>query len=325
MKKIVTIGGGGGHAQILKGLRTIPDISILGICPHTDSGGSTGVLSQEYGSSGCIGDLTKCITALCPNSKLADALIHRFQGGCLDGHSAKNILFLALTQTNGLTFFDALETMMYDICQIQPHGVTPVSIDLAELCAELSSGGQIVGETNIDNLAKNPLWLANIHAIKNVRLQPTVTATTYAIASLKKADHIVICPGDLYSSIIPVLLPCGVKETIELSNAKITIVLNIMTKRGETDGYHAEDFVHIIENHMGRSCDTILYNDTPIPNDALGRYQTEEKVRLRTFALQRDPRLIRFPLVYVTQEGYVYHNPLSITRVFIKIFNNQPG
>src|SRR5581483_1447581 len=143
MKNIVTIGGGGGHAQVLKGLRTLPDLSILGICPSTDSGGSTGALSREYGSSGCMGDLTKCIAALCPNPKLANILMHRFDEGCLSGHSVKNILFLALTQKKGAMFYDALETMMYDICQIQPHGVTPVTMEPAELCAELSCGGKI--------------------------------------------------------------------------------------------------------------------------------------------------------------------------------------
>ena len=41
MKNIVTIGGGGGHAQVLKGLKLLPGITITGICPSTDSGGST--------------------------------------------------------------------------------------------------------------------------------------------------------------------------------------------------------------------------------------------------------------------------------------------
>ena len=320
MKNIVTIGGGGGHAQVLKGLRTLSDLSIMGICPSTDSGGSTGILSQEYGSSGCIGDITKCIAALCPNPKLAKALAHRFEGGFLDGHSVKNILFLALTQMKGAMFYDALETMMYDICRIQPHGITPVTMEPAELCADLSCGGRITGEKNIDNLAKNPLWLANVHAIKNVSLQPTVTATTFATAPLEKADHIVICPGDLYSSIISVLLPRGMKETIEKSEARVTIILNIMTKRGETDGYRAEDFVRTIEKHMGRPCDAILYNDAPIPKDALQRYQAEHKVRLATFELKRDPRLIRYPLAKVTPEGYLYHDPAALAKVFHSCF-----
>lgn len=61
---IVTIGGGTGHSQVLKGLRTLRNIRITAVCPTTDSGGSTGQLIREYGGLGYLGDLTKCIAAL---------------------------------------------------------------------------------------------------------------------------------------------------------------------------------------------------------------------------------------------------------------------
>jgi uncharacterized cofD-like protein len=316
---IVTIGGGGGHAQVLKGLKTLPDVKITGICPSTDSGGSTGILAHDYGCLGYLGDLTKCIAALCPDEKLASALTQRFQGGCLHGHSPKNLLLLGLTQTKGVTLDEALK-LMERMCGIAPHRVIPVSTEQTELCAKLKFGGKINGETQIDHLARNPLWCADLHAIKNVYLHPVVRASAQALSAVKNADCCVICPGDLYSSVIPVLLPQGIKRALQRTSARIVLILNLMTKRGETDGYLAEDLVLKIETQIGRLCDVILYNDAPIPKASLLRYGMERKIQLSSRKLKRDTRLVRMPLVKVMPEGYLYHDPNAIAKAFEKIF-----
>jgi len=315
MKNIVTIGGGGGHAQVLKGIRTLPDITITAICPSTDSGGSTGALIRDYGCLGYLGDLTKCIAALCPDEKLSAALMRRFKGGCLHGHSLKNLLLLGLSQTPEISHDEAL-ALMYRMCAIAPHRVIPVSLGRAELCAKLTFGGKVTGETHIDNLANNPLWSPDIHAIKSIYLKPSVNASPQAVAAIDAADHCIICPGDLYSSIMPVLLPNGIKRSIKRTHARITIVLNLMTKRGETDGYCAEDFIREIEAKLGRPCDAIVYNDAPIPDRSMMLYRLERKVRLSSKKLKSDPRLIRISGVKIDENGRVYHDPRAIHKAF---------
>jgi uncharacterized cofD-like protein len=319
LMRIVTIGGGGGHAQVLKGLKALPGLAITGICPSTDSGGSTGALAREYGMPlGYLGDVTKCIAALCPSETLAAALMQRFKNGTLQGHSLKNILMLGLVQAEGVPLDDALR-IMERMCGIAPHRVIPASTEAGELCATLVSGGKIIGETNIDHLAHNPLWSPDIHGIKKIFLRPNVRVWEPATQAIREADHIVICPGDLYSSILPVLLPRGMKDAIRSAHAKIIVVLNIVTKCGETDGYHAEDMVREIETKMGKRCDVIMYNDTPIPKAVLARYRMERKVRLSTNELKHDPRLAKFPLLGIAPEGCAHHNPRLLTRAFAKI------
>jgi uncharacterized cofD-like protein len=316
---IVTIGGGGGHAQVLKGLKALPGLAITGICPSTDSGGSTGALARDNEMPlGYLGDLTKCIAALCPNETLAAALMQRFKNGTLQGHSLKNILMLGLVQTEGVPLDDALR-VMERMCGIAPHRVIPASTEAGELCATLVSGGRINGETNIDNLARNPLWSPDIHGIKKIFLRPNVRVWEPAARAIREADRIVICPGDLYSSILPVLLPQGMKRALRTSHAKIVIVLNIVTKCGETDGYHAEDIVREIEGKIGKRCDIIMHNSTPIPKAMLARYRMERKVRLSTDELKHDTRLMKFPLLGITREGFLYHDPHLLTRAFTKI------
>ena len=316
--RVVTIGGGGGHAQVLKALKTVPGLSITAICPSTDSGGSTGVLAQDYHSLGYLGDLTKCIAALCPDELLAKALMFRYDGGCFHGHSVKNMLFLALERTGGLQ--DALETM-YRTCGLGEHRVIPVTTERTELCATLRIGSRIQGETHIDTIAKNPLWHPQYHAIQRVYLNPEIPASKDAVSALREAEWCVICPGDLYSSILPVLLPTGVKESFrDSARLKVVIVLNIMTKQGETDNYTAMDFVVQVEERIGRPCDLILCNNAPLPDKLLLQYALEQKVQLDPVSAERDPRVRLAPLSMVTEEGFLYHDPAKIRKELCKAF-----
>lgn len=305
---IVTIGGGSGHSQVLKGLKHIPGIRITGICPSTDSGGATGILRDEYDGGGYIGDLTKCIAALTPNETIAQALMYRYDHGPLKFHSVKNILFHALTKVDSID--NALQAV-WSMCALGDHRVLPVTEEKTELCATLRVGNVISGEANIDTLAKNPLWNPELHSIADLYLKPTVHALPAVRHALSAADTIVICPGDLYSSILPTLLPVGVRESIQSSPARIVIILNIMTKRGETDHYTAVDFIERIERHLGRPADIIIHNTAPIPESVRTTYALEQKVELVT-PKQGTARYIAAPLAYVNEKGQLYSNPAVI-------------
>lgn len=318
-KKIVTIGGGGGHTQVLLALRDIPNITITGICPSTDSGGSTGILQKEYGGNGYIGDLTKCIVALCKDKAIAKAFSHRYEKGQLDGHSVKNLLFLALEKTSGLD--DALKTI-WNICGLGEHRVLPVSSEKAELCAKLDIGNNIFGETNIDTIAQNPLWNPTVHSISEIYLNPKINASPLATTAIKDSDCVVVCPGDLYTSIVATLLPEGMKEAIGKTNAKIILILNIMTKKGETDGYTAADMADKIEENLGRKADYIICNNAAIPEEILLKYSLENKVELGALDGSNDPRIKYVPLAMVGDDERVYSDPEVIRRAISEIMKD---
>lgn len=315
---VVTIGGGGGHAQMLKALRTLPGIRITALCPSTDSGGSTGQLMREYRSLGYVGDLTKCIAALCPDASIADALVYRFDSGPFAGHSIKNILLLGLERAAGSS--RAL-SLIRRIAGIAPHTVLPITLQATELRARLRFGNEVRGETNIDLIARNPLWHPAAHAIERVFLKPRVRAAAVSLAALRRADWCVICPGDLYSSILPVLLPDGVTAALRTSGARIVIVLNLMTKRGETDGYRADDFVRRIERHLGRSCDIIVANNARVPAVSRLAYAMEYKAPLAIGTLRQDPRLRCAPVLTLGSGGLVHHNERVMARILGEIIS----
>jgi uncharacterized cofD-like protein len=309
MQKIVTMGGGTGHSQVLKALKGVPEIVITGICPSTDSGGSTGVLRKEYDGNGYTGDLTKCVTALCDNEILSKALSYRYDSGPLHSHSVKNLLFHALEKVS--TIEEALETF-WKICGLGPHRVLPVTNEKTELCVSLEIGDTISGEANIDTLAKNPLWNPLIHSISDVYLKPKVKASKLAIDAVARADYLIVCPGDLYSSVIPTLLPGGMQGAIRSSQAKIVLILNIMTKKGETDNYTATDFIEKIEKYLGRPATHIIANNAPIPENVLLQYSLEQKIEFDTQRNTSDLRILSTPLAEVSEEGHVLTSPQKL-------------
>ena len=62
LKKVVVIGGGSGSSVALKGLKKY-DIDITAIVTMFDSGGSTGILRDEFGYPS-FGDLRQCLSLI---------------------------------------------------------------------------------------------------------------------------------------------------------------------------------------------------------------------------------------------------------------------
>ena len=313
---VVTIGGAGGQAQILKALKTFDNIKITGITPSTDSGGSTGILKEEYGANGYLGDLTWCITALCTDKVLAKTLLYRYGKGSLSGHSVKNMLLLAFDKVAGPK--EAIKKFT-ELCGLGINRVLPVTEQRTELCATLRMGNSIVSETNIDEIAKNPLWHPDAHAIDDIYLKPKVSASKEVVSSIKEADYFIVCPGDFYSSIVPTLLPKGIKEAVSHTKSKIILVLNIVNKKGETYNYSADDFVSRVEKYIGRKADIIFCNNKKIPSKALIDYALENKIEFKhTEQNKNDSRIVYAPFAEVAKNGTLAHSLTVLAKEFKK-------
>jgi len=149
---------------------------------------------------------------------------------------------------------------------------------------------------------------------ERIALSPSVPAATEVLVAIRQAKLLVLCPGDLYSSILPTLLPRGIRTAIAASRAPLALVLNIMTKQGETHGYRAEDFIARVEAHAGRRCDVIVANSSPVPRAAAAAYAVERKVGMATAELARDRRVRALPLARLTADGLLYHDPRALAR-----------
>jgi uncharacterized cofD-like protein len=275
--KIVVIGGGTGTSVVLSGLKS-RDVDLTAIVTAFDSGGSSGRLRDEFGHLS-LGDLRQCLVALSEESEETEAFRtasqYRFSDqSSLNGHNLGNLFLSALTVMHA--DIELALKMMSSMLRIT-GSVVPVSLDPADLCAELVDGSVLRGEATIDLRRFDP------PPIRRVFLDRDVQPNELAIKAISEADAIVLGPGDLYTSVIPNLLVNGVSDAIRESSAKTIYVCNLMTKHGETDGFNPPNFVSEISRYLGNHpIDTVLVNSEPISAEI-------EAVYARVKAVQVNP------------------------------------
>jgi uncharacterized cofD-like protein len=271
-KKIVVIGGGSGSSAALRGLKSY-DTDLTAIVTMFDSGGSTGILRDEFGYPP-LGDIRQCLVALSPKGNeqvaaLNSALDFRFDtGSSLQGHSVGNLVLAALTTVyHGVQgAIDELSRMM----QLQGQ-VAPVTLDEAHLCARLINGEVVRTESAID------LRGANGPGISEVFLDADVKANTRALDAIRNADAVLLGPGDLYTSIIPNLLVDEISEAIQHTDSPVIYACNLMTKLGETAGYGASTFASEVVRYIGgRKLDYLLVNRSDFSQEVLDGYVAED-------------------------------------------------
>ena len=268
--KILVIGGGSGSSNILRGLKRYP-VELTVIVTMFDSGGSSGLLRKEFGYPP-FGDLRQCLMALSDDSqdtqRIKEALEFKFgTDSSLNGHSVGNLLLAALTSLS-----DNLELALSDISRLL--GVTgkvvPVTLESAELCAELDDGRMIVGESDID------LRLTPLPRIRRIFLNREVEANPRAVQAILEADVIVFGPGDLYTSILPNTLPKGIIDAVESTKGIRIYICNLMTKQGETDDFKASDFTREMTRYVGSgNLDWVLVNIVKPAAKVLEAYEGE--------------------------------------------------
>jgi uncharacterized cofD-like protein len=308
-KQVVTIGGGTGPFAVLSSLKRY-QCGITAIVTMSDSGGSSRRLMDEFGQLP-FGDLRQALVALSRNGALwRDVFTFRFQpshgnsrGGertpepegipgthrsaeddagklqrvaevaGVTGHSLGNLIISALQEINGGNLLWAIRDAQRLLGTA--GDVLPVTLDHATLCADLEDGTKLCGETDIDTRGEKVP--GDLPAIRRVYLEEPAEPCEDAIHVIRRADMIVLGPGDLYTSIVPNLLVNGVAEAIRAAEAEVVYVCNLMTKHGETDGFRASDFVREIQNYLDRRLDRVILHDGSFPDDLLAAYAVKQQ------------------------------------------------
>ena len=315
--KLVVIGGGTGSHIILTGLKR-HDVEITAVVAMTDRGGSSGRLRDEFGHLPP-GDIRQCLAALAPEEHatllLRQLFAYRFaKGSGLNGHSCGNLFITALVEITGS--IDRAIEEAGSILGIRGR-VLPVTLTKTDLCARLTDGTMIVGEDRLDVRREKPEV-----PIDYVYLDPHAYVNPAAAQAIREADAIVLGPGDLYTSIVANLAVDGVPEAIRMSNAAKIFVCNLATKRGESDGFSASDFVRVISEYLGAedALDTVLINSSQVPARVRERYESEG-----SFVVEADleqvrrlaPNVVCKPLA--SAGTYLRHDPHRLARAVLGV------
>jgi uncharacterized cofD-like protein len=266
--KIAVIGGGTGSFTLLQSLKNYSH-SVAAIVNMADDGGSTGVLRDELGVLPT-GDVRQCLVALSESPKVRDLFSYRFEEGTFGGHSFGNILLTALEKVTG-NFSEAIETAS-DILRVNGR-VIPGTLDNIRLKMEWPQASVILrGERVID-----AEYFEHDPRKATLSLVPAAHANPMAIRAIMQADLVVIAPGDLYTSLGPLLVIDGVGDALRKTEAKIVYVSNLVTKKGQTEGFSVSDHADEIERFGGgKFLDAVLYNEQ-IPDVELAKkYEAED-------------------------------------------------
>lgn len=265
--RIAVIGGGTGSFTMLSALKNHTS-QLAAIVSMADDGGSTGVLRDELGTLPP-GDVRQCLVALSDSPKVRNLFDYRFDEGTFEGHSFGNVLLTALEKVTG-DFSEAVETAS-EILRVRGV-VIPATLDNIRLKMEWPEASiELHGERVID---AEYFQLDPRRA--NLSLVPAATPNPTALKAIEQADIIVIAPGDLYTSLGPLLVIDGIGEALKKSQAIKVYVSNLVSKQGQTDGFTVSDHAREIERFAGTEfLDYVIYsNQTPTPEVA-ARYKEE--------------------------------------------------
>jgi uncharacterized cofD-like protein len=268
---IVVVGGGTGSFTLLSALKNHTE-QITAIVNMTDDGGSTGVLRDELGVLPP-GDIRQCLVALSDSPKIRDLFNYRFEEGTLKGHPFGNIFLTALEKMTG-SFSEAIKTSS-EILRVNGM-VIPATLDDVRLKMEWPKASVILnGERMIGaNYFKQDPRKAVLSLV------PSATANPIALSAIKQADMVIIAPGDLYSSLGPLLIIDGIAQALKNTNAICVYVSNLVTKYGQTEDFTVSDHAGEIERFVGAHfLDFVLFNQQS-PTDKLAKRYKEENAFL---------------------------------------------
>ena len=269
--KVVTIGGGLGAVQIMRGMQRHTD-DLTGIIAVTDTGRSTGIV-REFAQIPAPGDIRNALATLAQDddSLLTRVMQHRISAPGdpkLDGMAFGNLLVAALTQMSG-SFVKAIEQIS-DFLDVRAK-IYPVTEENTHICAELVDGTIVEQEFNVRRLDKA--------AIKRIFVQ-NPEATTYppAVDALLDADLITIGPGSLFTTVIACLAFKDVSQAIRDSKAVKVYVCNTTTQPGQTDGYTLSDHVQQVISYLGIGVLDFVVLNSSQPSAELMELYAREKV-----------------------------------------------
>lgn len=253
MKRIVIIGGGTGTSIVLTGLKKY-QVSLSAIINTIDNAGSSGTLRDAHDMVPP-GDLRQCLAALSRTD--AGLLNYRFASGPAKSHPVGNLVIASAYLRHG-----DIQCAMDELTDLfdARGSIIPATLRPATLTARLSTA-VLHGEAAV-TMSRDIR-----SSLKKLSVSfPRGSANPRAAAALRAADAIIVCPGNLYSSVLPVLLIPEIRRAFRASRAKKIYIANLANQPGHTDGFSASDFLDAIQIHTNTGPFTHgVYNTAPLP------------------------------------------------------------
>ena len=209
-----------------------------------DDGGSSGRLRRDLDVLPP-GDLRRCLVALADDELWSVAFEQRFSAGELEGHPLGNLILAGLDETLGdpVAAIDAAAALLCAVGRVRPATAEPVVLK-----ADVD-GESVEGQVAVMNVAGR---------IRRVELVPDdAPAHPDVLAAIADADQVVLAPGSLYTSLLPVLCVAGIRDAVARTHAQVVQVCNLHPQPPETTGLDGGDHLRAVLDH-GTHVDVFL-------------------------------------------------------------------
>ena len=187
--------------------------------------------------------------------------------------------------------------------------VLPATTGDVNIWAKTKEGKKIYGEKNID--------LGNYNGsriLKEVHLDPeSPKAYKPSVDAILESDIMIAGPGDLFSTVLPVLIVPSILKAIKTSKAQKIFIVNIANKPFETAGFNVLDYLKALNSNLkGNIFDTILVNNNhapKIPSKLKYSYVKYGKEKIGDFNL----RVIEGD--FINEQFPLYHDDKKVAKI----------
>jgi len=294
--RVVALGGGHGLAAALRSARRYAG-ELTAVVSVADDGGSSGRLRRDLDVLPP-GDLRTCLVALAaPGNVWARAFEHRFAAGELRGHPLGNLILAGLSETldDPVAAIDAAAQLLGTTARIRPATAEPVVLK-----AEVD-GGSVEGQVAV---------MTADQRIRHVELVPhDAPAHPDALAALARADQVLLAPGSLYTSLLPVLCVPAIGAAVATTPGLVVQICNLRPQPPETTGLDAADHLRAVLDHGARVDVFLSERDGALPLD---------EARIRAWGV----RPVTAPLA--GRSGLV-HDPARLAPVLADLLESRPN
>ncbi|MFO7592058.1 MAG: YvcK family protein [Acidimicrobiia bacterium] len=247
---VVALGGGHGLSVALRAARRYAG-SLTAVVSVADDGGSSGRLRRDLDVVPP-GDLRKCLVALAdPDDVWATAFEHRFGGTELGGHALGNLILVGLVETLGdvAAALDEAARLLGAAGRVRP--ATTERVVLKAQAQRPGSGGADGQVDGPDVQVEGQVAVMEHHGrIRRVELVPAdVAAHPDTIRAIDGADQVLLAPGSLFTSLLPVLVVPEIRAAIERTRAQVVQVANLAPQIPETEGLDLVDHLQAVQEH----------------------------------------------------------------------------
>ncbi|WP_417911925.1 gluconeogenesis factor YvcK family protein [Candidatus Electronema sp. TJ] len=219
------------------------------------------------------------------------------------------------------------------------NAVLPCTVTPAQLQVLYANGVMVTGEAKAGTAERG--WpVERVSA----RFTEAPVLPDEAAAQLRRADIIILAPGSLYTSIIPILQVPGIAELIRSSKALKLLMANIWVQQGETDAtldaperrFHVSDLIRAYNHNIpggteGLFSHVLTIDMADIPGSVLQNYAIEKKEPIyvdsgQVRELGFEPVQARiFSRDLLRQENIVQHDPAAAALAVRALWGLRAG